>query len=94
MFEWPNEVQMPPSYNMARHGHEHLIKQSKEICEQIYAIIQQLPIPSDPLSLDFGAGVGTGLPESCSDHVSAGVNASQCQHSFDVVSQLPDALPN
>jgi len=35
-----------------------------------------------------------GLPESYSGHVSAGLNASQCQHSFDVVSQLPDALPN
>jgi hypothetical protein len=36
----------------------------------------------------------TGLPESCSAQVAAGLNASQYQHSFDVVSQLPDALPN
>jgi SAM-dependent methyltransferase len=58
MFEWPNGVAMPPAYNMARHGHEHLIMQSKGICGQLYNIIQQLPIPSVPLALDFGAGVG------------------------------------
>lgn len=58
MFDWPSEVAMPPRYNMARHGNEHLIKQSREICGQIYKIIQQLPIPADPLALDFGAGVG------------------------------------
>jgi hypothetical protein len=43
---------------------------------------------------EMEATIPLGLPESYSDHVSAGLNASQYQHSFDVVSQLPDALPN
>lgn len=73
---WPDDVVLPPKYNMARHGEDHFREQSASISSSIDSVVQDMDLPRGFKAFDFGAGIGRtaiplyfsrGYPHYCSD---------------------------